>query len=352
MAIRQIYYRMKQGLPQVDKHKVVVLSITYNQSRYVEDALNGFSIQQTMFPFLCCVFDDASTDGEQEVLRKWIINHCRQDEVETYDYSLATILKAADKDNRNCIYVIHLQKRNLFGKQERRELIDYWSQLGEYIALCEGDDYWTSPLKLQSQVDFLENNLDFSAIASQSRIVYSCKVSTDFYSQELKDRDYNRYELIGPRRFHTATLLYRNVTFLDKEPPVYSGDACLMFTLSALGRVHYSAEETGIYRKHPSGASSTCTKEQLKRDFLMIAYFKSLYPQFPIRKLKSYLYYSLARGAHDVSFTEKVKYCFESIYYSFSYFPNNLLFVCRLLYGVFIYRPFFEKRKRNLERYS
>ena len=77
---------MKQGLPQVDNYKVVVLSITYNQSKYIEDTLNGFAMQRTDFPFLCCVFDDASTDGEQDVLKRWIDNHCNPEEVEIYDH--------------------------------------------------------------------------------------------------------------------------------------------------------------------------------------------------------------------------------------------------------------------------
>lgn len=58
------------GLPQIDTHKVVVLSITYNHSKYIEDTLKGIAMQQTEFPFFFCVFDDASTDGEQEILRQ------------------------------------------------------------------------------------------------------------------------------------------------------------------------------------------------------------------------------------------------------------------------------------------
>lgn len=337
---------IENGLPQVDKHKVVVLTITYNHSKYIEDTLKGFAMQQTDFPFLCCVFDDASTDGEQDVLKKWVENHCNPNEIEVYDHPLTIILKAPDKVNPNCIYVIHLQKVNTWGKPEKKRLINYWSMFGEYIALCEGDDYWVEPLKLQHQVNFLEKNKDFSAVASQSRMVYSFSISTDFFSRVIEDRDYDKYDLIGPRPFHTATILYRNISVINTAPSVYSGDACLIFTLSALGRIHYSSLVTGIYRKHSSGASSTCTKEQLMRDFNMITYFQSIDSHFPIKKVKSYLYYSLARGAHDVSFMEMIKYSFKSAYYSFSYFPNNILFVCRLLYGCFIYKPFFSERSK------
>lgn len=154
---------IKQGLPNVKKHKVVVLSITYNHAKYIEETLKGFAMQQTDFPFLCCVFDDASTDGEQEVLKKWVENHCNANDIEVYDHPLTTILKAPDKTNTNCIYVIHLQKVNTWGKPEKVELLDYWRKKGEYIAFCEGDDYWIDSLKLQKQVDVLDTNPNLSS---------------------------------------------------------------------------------------------------------------------------------------------------------------------------------------------
>ena len=150
-------------LPQVDKHKVVVLTITYNHSHYIEETLKGFAMQKTDFPFLCCVFDDASTDGEQDVLKKWIDNHCNANEIEVYDHPLTTILKAPDKINTNCIYVIHLQKVNTWGKPEKVELLKFWRNKGEYIAFCEGDDYWIESLKLQRQVNILDTNSNLSS---------------------------------------------------------------------------------------------------------------------------------------------------------------------------------------------
>ena len=143
---------MKQGFPPINNYKVVILCCTYNQSQYIEDSLKGFTMQQFDSPFVCCVFDDASTDEEQEVLKSWIKNHCNSEDVETYEHPLATILWAHDKDNTNCFYAIHLQKINTWGKTEKNDMINHWTKQGKYISLCEGDDYWIDPYKLKKQI--------------------------------------------------------------------------------------------------------------------------------------------------------------------------------------------------------
>ena len=65
-----------------NKYKVLVRCYTYNHSNYIEDALNGFSVQKTNFPFVCLVVDDHSTDGEQSVLNRWMNNNCSMDKAE------------------------------------------------------------------------------------------------------------------------------------------------------------------------------------------------------------------------------------------------------------------------------
>lgn len=77
-------------IPKLE-YKVLVMYSTFNQSKYIENALNSFTIQKTDFPFVCLVMDDASTDGEQKILRCWIENHCNIEDVERYDHPLAII---------------------------------------------------------------------------------------------------------------------------------------------------------------------------------------------------------------------------------------------------------------------
>lgn len=254
---------IKQGLPNVKKHKVVVLSITYNHAKYIEETLKGFAMQQTDFPFLCCVFDDASTDGEQEVLKRWVESHCNSEEVEVYDHPLTTILKAPDKNNTNCIYVIHLQKINTWGRTEKDDLLNYWREQGEYIALCEGDDYWIDSLKLQKQVDFLNENLDYI-------LVHSDFIALNGETGEKIRNASSRYKIYEGNVFEnlfeacfvrTPTICYRNINLelktTDLPINTFGGDLFLFYNLASKGKFHFMHEETCVYRVLKESASHT-----------------------------------------------------------------------------------------------
>lgn len=259
---------MKEGLPQLDKHKVVVLSITYNQSQYIEETLRGFSIQQTDFPFLCCVFDDASTDGEQDILRRWINDHCNHDDVEVYDHPLAIILKAPDKNNPNCIYVIHLQKFNTWGKPEKKELLNYWQRVGEYIAMCEGDDCWIDSLKLQKQIDFMDANPDYSlcfhnAIVLNERVESKERIKSFCYFKS--DQQIPTERLIEDWHIPTASALYRMSSFEQLQlPKFFSGDYILELALATVGKVYYIDRYMSVYRLNNGGVSSMISVKKWK----------------------------------------------------------------------------------------
>lgn len=148
------------------KFKVCVRCFTFNQAKYIEDALNGFAMQKTDFPFVCCIVDDASTDGEQEVIKKYMNMH--------FDYSpnsvsfdketdYAYIHYAQHKENKNCHFAVLFLKENLYSKNEGNKKFGYiseWRKKCEYEAFCEGDDYWINPDKLHKQVKYMDENSD------------------------------------------------------------------------------------------------------------------------------------------------------------------------------------------------
>ena len=153
---------------------VRVSCMTYNQHAYITDALNGFVMQQTNFPFVCTIVDDASTDGEQEVIKKYV-----QDNFDLQDASVAYekdtdyghVIFAQHKTNKNCVFAVILLKETHYSqKNSKAPYLTEWLDT-KYIALCEGDDYWTDPLKLQRQVDFLEANVDYSLCFHKVSIV-------------------------------------------------------------------------------------------------------------------------------------------------------------------------------------
>ena len=120
----------------MDKIKVSVVCLAYNHASYIRDALEGFLSQVTGFPFEVIVHDDASTDGTAGIIRD-------------YSERFPDIIRPV------------FQKENQYSKgiPIARDFI-FPMVRGDYVALCEGDDYWTDPLKLRKQVEALENHPD------------------------------------------------------------------------------------------------------------------------------------------------------------------------------------------------
>ena len=103
-----------------NKYLVGVRCFTYNHAPYIEDALNGFTMQQTSFPFITMVVDDASTDGEQDVIRTYLNKHFdtqNSDVAYHKETDYAHISFAQHKSNKNCYIVVLYLKENLYSKK-------------------------------------------------------------------------------------------------------------------------------------------------------------------------------------------------------------------------------------------
>ena len=146
-------------------YKVCIRSYTYNHAQFIEDAMNGFVMQKTDFPFVAAIVDDASTDNAQQVITDYF-----EKNFDTSDSSIAfeeetdygRVLFARHNSNNNCFFAIVLLKDNHY--QQKKSKLTYlsrWIENAEYIAICEGDDYWTAPSKLQKQVRCLDDNPEY-----------------------------------------------------------------------------------------------------------------------------------------------------------------------------------------------
>lgn len=252
---------MLTGFPPIGRYKVLIKCCTYNQSKYITDALKGFVKQQTNFPFLAYVVDDASTDGEQEVIKEWINEHCNPDDVSEYDNEYAYIIMSKDKDNENCTYAIHLLKKNLYGKPEKMTIHNFWREQCEYEAMCEGDDFWIDEKKLQKQVNIMDNNPNIG-------FVYTA------FETANKDGEFTKYDwceermesarsgdifaaLLDHNFILTLTMcvrmdLVKKYVSLDRSNcPSIDYFMYLFFSGNAYGE--YVPEKMGCYRVVPSG---------------------------------------------------------------------------------------------------
>ena len=155
------------------KHPLLTVHcMTFNHESFIQDTLKGFVMQKTNFPFVTIVVDDASTDKESEILWKFInkeLNLSSAKKEETDDYIRVV---APHKTNQNCTFIILFLKYNHYSLRKPKK--PYFTKLEEhakYLAICEGDDYWTDPLKLQKQVDYLENHPECGLIYTNAQIL-------------------------------------------------------------------------------------------------------------------------------------------------------------------------------------
>lgn len=240
--------------------KVLVRCFTYNQSKYIEEALTGFAMQKTNFPFVCLVMDDASTDGEQEVIKSWIVRECDMNRAEIIDIPTSVVIIVPHRNNPSCTFAFYLLRINLYNTVERKMNLVYpWREKSQYEALCEGDDYWIDPLKLQRQVDFMDNNPDYSlcfhnAIRLNERVAVKEKIASFCFFHA--DRQISTEEIIADWCIPTASLLYRREALKDIQlPRFFSGDYTLELTLASIGKVYYMDRYMSVYRINSGGIS-------------------------------------------------------------------------------------------------
>ena len=219
---------------------VSVLCTAYNHEEYIRDALESIVTQQTDFPFEVLVNDDASTDGTAAILREYAAKY---------------------PDIIRPFY----QEKNLYsqGKDLCLEVL-YPAARGKYIALCEGDDYWTDPTKLQLQVDFLDAHPDYSACVHNTLAHTVGGEEPDrVLFEQGEDRDVPFEQVIRgmSHAFHTSSVVAKKSVIAHPADFFYVGlahgfgdhpDGLWMITN---GPVRYLDRCMSVYRMHSNNAS-------------------------------------------------------------------------------------------------
>jgi len=262
------------NLFQPDKDYMVLARChTYNHEKYIEHTLNGFVMQKTSFPFCAVVIDDCSTDTNQEVISQYVKSKCgesiEQGENENFRWMIGQ-----PAGNEQCTLVVLLLKYNHYQKGlVMRPYYEAWQNACKYEAICEGDDYWIDPLKLQKQVDILEADDTLMGCCTNRRLV-------DFKGNTLEEkrpfmiegrsscrislRDYFRYNVVYP----TASVVYRNSHREEVQQKAnhmknpYLGDWTMWIALHCFGDFYYLDEVTSAYRQNPTSVTHTQWKRE------------------------------------------------------------------------------------------
>jgi glycosyltransferase involved in cell wall biosynthesis len=255
----------------VEKLKVPVVAIwmiTYNHQDYISQAVESVINQKTNFLFKIFLSEDCSEDNTREICLELQKKYPKQID-------------------------LFLPNTNLGVKSKHgigiRTYQRCFSSGAKYVALLEGDDYWTDLYKLQKQVDFLENNQDFQATFHKRIVVDKNGVFIkDSYSPAFSE--FSKEELIiGTAEMYTNTILFRNnIKLLDDFYMVPNGDTVLWHILGFKGKAKFLSEVLhSAYRIHSGGIWST-VDEYNRFKFALITYGVMFSNLENVKMLKEY----------------------------------------------------------------
>lgn len=225
------------NFPLPDKqYTVIAVVITYNHAPYIEDALKGIIMQQVKFPFIVLILDDKSEDGTTDIIR-------------TYEAQYPDLIKG--------FYFDENQFSQGKGTVER---VIPWLGFTKYLALCDGDDYWTDPQKLQKQVDFMESNEDCTLCFHNAWLVREVKNENTRINYPMESREYHAHEFFRNWVITTASIMFRSNIFQSHQAincmydkRFIQVDVVLWLICASLGKVYGMKDVMSVHRLLENG---------------------------------------------------------------------------------------------------
>ncbi len=222
---------------------VSICCITYNQQSYIRDALDGFLAQKTRFSWELLIHDDASDDGTAQIIREY---------ADRYPDRIFPILQEKNQYSQGLT--------NISGT------FNFPRARGRYIAMCEGDDYWTDEHKLQRQVDFMESHPGCSLCFHSARVDVQGRAVTERQMRPYRgDRRVSPEEIIDKTSgYPTASLLFRR-EMVEQLPDFYVqapiADIPLQLMAAARGWAYYMDRPMCVYRLGGAASWTTLMKQ-------------------------------------------------------------------------------------------
>ena len=266
-----------ESVKMMDKSiKVTIICATYNHEDYIADALDGFLMQKVDFEYEIIVHDDASTDKTAEIVKK-------------YEKQYPEVIKAIYQEENQYSKKIPIMREYIFPRVR-----------GKYIAMCEGDDYWIDPLKLQKQVDYMEQHPECSACYGSVKIIAA---KTKEILGEIKIKESNTYlsteECILKCLPQTSTFLVRTVVMLQKPDFMYKtpvGDVMNLNWVAINGKVYYFSDYFSYYRSEVPGSwTMRMEKDEKMRNEHRVQMKKAF---IQLDEYTNYKYHDLLKSDH------------------------------------------------------
>ena len=282
---------------------VSICCLTYNHAPIIKDCLDGFLAQKTSFPIEILIHDDASTDGTDIIIKEYA------------------------ERNPNVIFPL-FEKENQYSKGHRGSMdveFNYSRARGKYIAYCEGDDYWTDPLKLQKQVDFLESHPDYSVCFHRCfhLIEKTGKYIEDdcgfLFSQGQEGVDVTVAMFFKDWITQPLTMMFRYESFNAEWQKRYRyyRDTHEIYHLLKTGKGRILSFIGGVYRVHSKGIASMLSPIEYSKSYLPID--RELYRKIPEEATKRGYCETLQESVYAYIKVNKLK----SLYYALVKFSIN-----------------------------
>lgn len=281
---------------------------TYQHADFISDCLDGILNQKTDFEYEILLGEDDSTDGTRDICLEYANNHPKKIRLFLHHRENVIHINGSPTGRFNSLY-------------------NYTKARGKYIALCEGDDSWTDPNKLQKQVDLLESNDDFVMASHAVKTVYLGVEEKDPFGRPKQETSFE--DLLTMTHFiPTLSIVFRK-KYIDDLPDWYQnlwvGDIPLVLLLTLHGKNFYFYEKMGLKRKHSSGISQR--PERQKQEYKQFANSSKLIMYKEIRKMHgnkklfnpfivNFTLYSFHNEIKRRNIIKAIKHLSSSFYYS------------------------------------
>lgn len=242
----------------MDNPLVSICCIVYNHEPFLRECFEGFVMQKTTFPIEVLVHDDASTDHSTDIIREYTAK---------YPEIFKPIYQTENQYSKGVDIISTYQ----FSRAQ-----------GKYIAMCEGDDYWTDPMKLQKQVDFLEENENYAICFHNVNVLSNDDNEKKIFSH-LIEKKYSAREVYNKWTIPTCSCVFRseNLRYYTPSSKVIFGDIHLFLSILEKGDAYCFNNKCAVYRRTDNGLSSTKQLNPILTEklFYQYRYMMKIFPE-------------------------------------------------------------------------
>ena len=270
-AIVSKQIKMELELNKASKPLVSIFCMVYNHEDFLRKCVDGFIMQKCNFDFEIVVGEDCSTDSSREILFEYSRNYPGK-------------------------FKLILHDENIGPSANQYQVLS--NCIGKYVAMCEGDDFWTDPHKLQRQIEYLESNSEFSFCFHDVNILDN---TTGHAGLRIGNRQIDRIvdieSAIIENNFATSSIVFRNIIDWKETPDWFDkttkGDYAIVIMLAIRGLGKYFSQAMSTYRIHSGGVWSLKDQNRIFSDEKF--FYLNLLEYFSSPKLKRKIHLKLAK---------------------------------------------------------